>query len=85
MFTANQKGFSITFANGHTVSVQFGEGNYCSNRHIPNVPDEQGLVKSKTAEVIALDGSDFMGSSEGWQTPDQVLAFMNKIASLQPA
>ena len=25
------KGFQITFDNGVTVSVQFGDGNYCSN------------------------------------------------------
>ena len=28
------KGFQMTFANGWTVSVQFGPGNYCENRNI---------------------------------------------------
>lgn len=25
-------GFSMTFANGNTISVQFGAGNYCANK-----------------------------------------------------
>lgn len=29
----NGKGFQVTFANGYTVSVQFGPGNYCSHYH----------------------------------------------------
>ncbi len=27
------RGFQIVFANGYTVSVQFGGGNYCSRRY----------------------------------------------------
>ena len=30
------KGFHLTFANGWTVSVQWGNGNYCSNRCNPD-------------------------------------------------
>jgi hypothetical protein len=34
MFRATQgKGFDVTFANGWTVSVQWGPRNYCANRH----------------------------------------------------
>jgi len=32
------KGFTMTFANGWTISVQFGTGNYCENRSL----DEDG-------------------------------------------
>jgi len=32
---SNQKGFQITYKNGYTVSVQFGGGNYCTNRDLP--------------------------------------------------
>jgi len=28
------KGFKMTFANGWTISVQFGTGNYCENRSL---------------------------------------------------
>lgn len=27
-----RKGFQMTFANGYTISVQWGAGNYCDNR-----------------------------------------------------
>ena len=30
--TMKNKGFHITFNNGLTISVQFGAGNYCSNK-----------------------------------------------------
>lgn len=34
MFKITQgKGFHIAFENGYTVSVQFGYGNYCDNKH----------------------------------------------------
>lgn len=33
--TSLNKGFTITFDNGWTVSVQFGPGNYCQNRDKP--------------------------------------------------
>ena len=33
MFKSNHNhGFSMTFENGITISVQFGEGNYCDRR-----------------------------------------------------
>lgn len=33
--STNNKGFQMTFENGWTISVQFGFGNYCSNRNHP--------------------------------------------------
>ncbi len=77
------KGFHMTFANGYTVSVQFGHGNYCTNRY-GNDGD-----KSANAEVAAW--SAYVGERVklgenhdvvGWQTPDQVLAIMTRIANL---
>ena len=29
------QGFKMTFKNGYTISVQFGQGNYCLNYFIP--------------------------------------------------
>ena len=40
--STNNKGFQMTFENGWTISVQFGHGNYCSNRNHPD-----GLHASK--------------------------------------
>lgn len=51
----NNKGFHITFKNGITVSVQFGRGNYCANRHLSNNPPE--VPKCPTAEIALWDAS----------------------------
>ena len=79
----NGKGFQITFANGYTVSVQFGHGNYCDNRY---GKDGAG---SANAEVAAFKtyGGEWVKLSDhddviGYQTPDQVLAIMAMIATL---
>jgi hypothetical protein len=77
------RGFSVTFANGCTVSVQFGQGNYCENRNNPS-PGE-----CKSAEIAALDpdrnwirGSFFDNDDVyGWATPAQVLQLMIEVAA----
>jgi hypothetical protein len=53
------KGFHITFANGYTVSVQFGPGNYCDNYdyHILTDSVRSGKRGSTTAEC-AVWGPD---------------------------
>lgn len=73
------KGFHITFENGWTISVQFGNGNYCNNKNLKN-GDE---VKCQNAEVaIWNDDLDIpMSEPEGWQSPSQVLAMMQEVAS----
>ena len=77
------RGFHMTFANGYIVSVQFGHGNSCANRY-GNDGD-----KSANAEVAAWSdfGGEWVKLGEngdviGWQTPDQVLAIMTRIANL---
>lgn len=69
------KGFQITFANGNTVSVMFGEGNYCANQRAYDCPIES----SSDAEVLAWDknGKDLC-QAQGWQTPEEVAAFIAK-------
>lgn len=84
------KGFHVTFANGHTVSVQFGPGNYSDNY---NLSFSQHLSKradlsSATAEVAAWgpggnwhhlgDGDDVVG----YVKPDDILAILVRIAAL---
>ena len=78
------RGFHMTFANGYTVSVQFGRENYCANR------DGKDGGKSPNAEVAAWKTHGLgewvkLGENDeviGWQTPDQVLAIMTRIANL---
>jgi hypothetical protein len=80
------KGFHITFANGWTVSVQIGPGNYCGN-YDRSFRAEGPLPPSMTAEVaawpnggemITLNGGDTVG---GYQSPAEVLALMVEIAA----
>jgi hypothetical protein len=80
--TAN-KGFHIQFANGNTVSVQFGGGNYCENSHKFEEGFEEGQAQScENAEVWAWDkdGNPFC-EVQGWQSPDEVAAFIAKYSA----
>ena len=92
MFSINewsQSGFHMTFANGLTVSVQWGPSTYCDNREAPFEP--RAPRKSTTAEVAVMtedgwasgwphqDGDDVAG----WLTPKQVLEVL-QWAEAQP-
>jgi len=76
------RGFHMTFDNGYTLSVQWGYGNYCENRH-------QARDESVTAEIAVIKpNGDFMrleGEGDdvvGWQTPDDVAQLMAYVAGL---
>ena len=74
------KGFQMTFENGWTVSVQFGNGNYCENRFATD--HERG--ESVDAEIAAWDKNnvwhDFGHDTVmGWCTADQVADFIAEI------
>lgn len=85
---ATGKGFQITFANGWTVSVQFGPGNYADNHgeSFSDLGPKDGR-KSSRAETafIAPQGTlqPFPDGDtvQGYQTPEQVLALMMKVAT----
>lgn len=86
------KGFHITFANGYTVSVQFGPGNYCDNygMRVGSEGQQAGEKGSSTAEC-AVWGSDneFVERFDGQfvsnrSTPAEVLELLNWAAS-QPS
>lgn len=72
-------GFHMTFANGWTVSVQFGKNNYISDR------ENDG--ESYDAEIAAWDESGewytFQNDDHvsGWNKPDDVAAFIAMIAA----
>jgi hypothetical protein len=44
------KGFSITFEHGTTISVQFGVGNYCSNKDVGGMAG--GFIQPQPADGI---------------------------------
>lgn len=81
------KGFQMKFANGCTVSVQFGPGNYCEhhlNMNFDAPRRADGAWESEQAEVAAFDTQgrwhDF-GNDEvrGHLTADEVMDFMREI------
>ena len=88
MFRINDnKGFQITFDNGYTVSVQFGPGNYGSNRAetyltTMNVPQSAALAETA---LLAPNG-DFVAYKDddvqGYQTASDVLELLNYASSL---
>jgi hypothetical protein len=98
MFKVSQgKGFQMTFANGWTVSVQWGIGNYCDHYPLPLRAGEDydranrdaGSNGSATAEIAAWDANKVWHRFEndddtvkGYCTPDEVAEFIAKISAL---
>jgi len=94
MFSVSgNQGFQLTFANGNTVSVQFGPSNYCNPEHPKgrnaafDAPMKAvGAWKSTTAEVAAwnADGEwhNFgYDQAAGWLDAEEVLTFVSFVAS----
>jgi hypothetical protein len=80
------KGFHMTFPNGWTVSVQFGEGNYCDNKY--KINRENGVVVCPNAEVACWDAAGKKATIvpgdqvAGYVDTLEVLALMNVVASM---
>jgi hypothetical protein len=92
MFKSTEnKGFHMTFENGWTISVQFGYGNYCDNRHHNDrfeLGKNNDIVSSATAEIgiwnadgkwYTFDNGDEV---KGYCSPDEVAKFITIAASL---
>jgi len=86
--TTCNKGFSITFDNGVTVSVQFGPGNYCSNHNLnynPFIelrncqsPNAEIAIWDKTGEFITKEFENNLNDDViGYLKPDRVLDALN--------
>lgn len=85
------KGFRITFANGVTISVQFGPGNYCEryNSTFSDVLDKNNQFwESPDAEVaILLPNGEFYRIQEhgdviGRQSPEDVAKWIEVARNL---
>ena len=89
-------GFQLDYSNGWTASVQWGPGNYCTNRDMQANPfkDDIKFLQSETAEIAAwvtnlrttstTDGwYKFEDGQEvqGWQNVDSVMEFLNRVSS----
>ena len=99
MFHRTPSGFMLDFPNGWTASVQFGPGNYCTNRDNTRNPfsDHVQFLESNTAEIAAWRTEDREASTrrgglqfeegqevKGWQNVDSVMEFINMVANFLP-
>jgi hypothetical protein len=77
------RGFHITFSNGWTVSVAFGENNYASKRNYDAGYDDwrkgdmswrscdaEVAIIDPTGQFIPFESTD--GLVKGWVSPDEV-------------
>jgi hypothetical protein len=80
MFAKTQNGFRITCENGYSISVQFGIGNYCSNR-------SGDSNTSADAEITVRDGEgNFIQLGEyddvvGYQSVADFIKILNLVSS----
>ena len=83
------RGFHITFANGVTVSVQFGGGNYCNNYNVSVMAPtsesnnaEVAVFKKSYGGWLTLEFDPEAGDDVlGYQSPEDVLRLLNWAAA----
>ena len=81
-----QRGFHMAFANGYTVSIQFGSGNYCDVRDYSPKADDTKLPAAGCVEVgifktESSDGIDWVKLTDhddvaGWVPVDDIPAIL---------
>ena len=94
MLSSNlNRGFTLTFENNLTISVQFGTGNYCERREFyKGYADDlkEHHTKSLNAEIaiwdetIASKGSDYWydfghDKVKGWCSADEVAEWIHAV------
>ena len=83
-------GFHMEFANGWTVSVQFGPGNYCDNYNERIGRDEAKCAERGSSDAECAywgpngDMQPFESGDtvEGHMSADAVLTLINKVAAM---
>ena len=84
--STENKGFQLTFQNGWTISVQWGKGNYCSNRNL-EIKDES-MLEAKSAEIAIWDinNESYKINGDlvvGWVTTDKVAEWIEKVKNFK--
>ena len=78
MFTSNyNKGFNLRFDNGHAISVQWGKGNYCSNRDTNDDSIKETNWEASTAEVLIYSPDEEIDGKIDFGEPGNILGWMN--------
>lgn len=87
----DNKGFQLSFKNGLTVSVQFGYGNYCSNKKETQHSKTDCRCNNAEVAVFRTHPDDTVIDSSQWMThkffpkiDDDVVGWLNtdEIATL---
>ena len=85
--SARNSNFAMTFANGWTVSVAFGTGNYCDSDNTGgfNEPMRHFRWETHTAEIAAWDANDDWydfgtDTVKGWCKPNEVAEFIAMVS-----
>lgn len=90
-WTESRPGFTMTFSNGWTISVQFGYGNYCENGRHPDGHyffKGKDMVSSSDAEIAIWNkegdwynfGTD---SVKAYCSTDEVAEWIEKVKSFK--
>lgn len=87
------KGFRITFSNGLTASVQWGNGNFCDNRFEHDHCDSANYAE---VAVLSCNGTEFQNANMfvpegcvdfgdvcGYLTPEQVVEFLMNVKNFE--
>jgi len=77
--TSTTGNFLMTFANGYTVSLAMGDGIYSNGNREDGFTSVEVAAWDADGEWIKLSDNDDV---IGWQTPEEVLAIMNKVAAM---
>lgn len=86
-------GFSITFENNWTISVQWHTSAYCERKTLSMDHDiimDRSPAESKTAEIAVWDNAGRWYKFEnadtvlGYLTPDQVVEWMIRVKNFNP-
>lgn len=83
------KGFSMTFNNGLTISVQWGVANYCERRsfHHTHIDDMKNITNESPDAEIAIwseDGIDFDFKNDwvkGYVSADEVAGWIMLVST----
>jgi hypothetical protein len=77
--TRTSGNFAMTFANGYTVSVAMGDGIYSRGNSKDGFTSVEVAAWDADGNWVQLeDDNDVIG----WQSPEEVLAIMNKVAAM---
>jgi len=74
----NFEGFTMTFANNLTISVQYGKGNYCTKNGNNESISAEIAIWNENRKWYTFDDNDTV---LGHQTPDEVAEWIRKVSA----